>query len=267
MDGWSGEPRPAVRRGELPLGGKARSAKGAPVRRPLRLIVVAWLLPLVLAGALPARAADRPWISTNSAAADEDDNGTWAFDAWATRLGAVRGAHATGEYTFVPTTSLQVEAVHERDRDARESSSAVGLEFKHLLNHIARDGYGWGVVAQVSVAKTGSGAWKRDEVGLKAPFTLSLWEGDGALHVNAGMAKPRDERRAWTRSVALERELIKRVTGFAELAREGPTRIAQLGARYWIKREKLVVDLAWQQQRTDGARASGWLIGFGWYDF
>jgi hypothetical protein len=220
----------------------------------------------VLAAAMGVHAADRPWISTNSAAADEDDNGKWAFDAWATRLGGLRGAHATAEYTFVPTTSLQLEAVHERDRDARGSGSAVGLEFKHLLNHIARDGYGWGVVASLGVAKAGNVGWKGDEVGAKVPFTLWLWNGDAALHVNAGFSKSRDERRKWTRSVSIEGELVKRVTGFAELAREGPTRISQSGARYWIKREKLVVDLAWQQQRADGTRASGWLLGLGWYD-
>jgi hypothetical protein len=221
---------------------------------------------LLLAAMSLAQAADRPWISTNSAAADEDDQGTLAFDAWLSHLRSLRSAHATIEYAFAPTTSLQVEAERERDRDARQSSSAIGLEFKHLFNHIARDGYGWGVVAQFGVAKAGGDAWKRDELGLKLPFTLSLWEGDGALHVNAGVAKPRDERRLWTRSVAFERELIGRVTGFAELAREGDTRIAHAGARYWIKREKLVIDLAWQRQRSDGARASGWLLGVGWYD-
>jgi hypothetical protein len=140
------------------------------------------------------------------------------------------------------------------------------LEFKHLFNHIARDGYGWGVVASLGVAKAGSGGWKGDEVGAKLPFTLSLWDGDGALHVNAGLSKPRDERREWIRSIALERELVQRVTGFVELAREGDTRIAHVGTRLWIKREKLVIDLAWQRQSADGVRASGWLLGFGWYD-
>jgi hypothetical protein len=213
-----------------------------------------------------AQAADRPWISTNSAAADEDDQDNWAFDTWFSHLRTLRSVHATAEYAFMPTTSLQVEAEHERDRDARQSTTAIGMEFKHLFNHIARDGYGWGVVAQLGAAKAGSEAWKRDELGLKVPFTLSLWDGDGALHVNAGVAKPRDERRLWTRSLALERELFRRVTGFAELAREGDTRIAHAGARYWVKREKLVIDLAWQRQRSDGARASGWLLGIGWYD-
>ena len=235
----------------------------APARRIA--MTIGACLPM-LGVALCARAADRPWISTNTAAADEDDHGTWAFDAWAERLGALRSAHATAEYTFVPTTSLQVEAVQARDRDAHESTTAVGLEFKHLFNHIARDGYGWGMVAQLGAAKTGAGGWKDDEVGTKVPFTLSLWDGDGALHVNAGLAKPRAERREWTRSVAIERELVKRVTGFAELAREGSSRIEQLGARYWVRREKVVIDLAWQRQRSDGARASGWLLGFGWYD-
>lgn len=235
--------------------------------RRLYRAALGWSAAVLLLGTAPhARAADRPWISTNSAAADEDDNGTWAFDAWVERLGALRSVHATAEYAFVPTTSLQVEAEHQRDRGLRVSGSAVGLEFKHLLNSIARDGYGWGVVAQLGVAKSGSEAWKKDEAGLKAPLTLQLWDGDGALHLNAGVAKPRDERRAWTRSVALEREIVKRVTGFAELAREGQTRIEHVGARLWVKREKLVVDLAWQRQRDDAGRASGWLLGIGWYD-
>lgn len=223
---------------------------------------------MALLAALPAaRAADRPWVSTNSAAADEDDTGTWAFDAWAERLGRVRSVHATAEYAFIPSTSLQVEAEHTRDRELRVSGTAVGLEFKHLFNAIARDGYGWGVVAQLGVAKVGSDAWKRDELGLKVPFTLQLWNGDGALHVNAGVAKPRDERREWTRSVAFEREIVARVTGFAELAREGQTRIGHIGARYWVKREKIVIDLGWQRQRDDSGRASGWLLGVGLYDF
>jgi len=221
---------------------------------------------LMAVAASHTQAADRPWISSNSAAADEDDNGTWAFDAWLSRLRTLHSTHATVEYTFVPTTSLQLEASHDRDRDAGASSTSVGLEFKHLFNHIARDGYGWGVVASLGAAKTGSAAWRGDEIGAKLPFTLSLWDGDGALHLNAGVSKPRDERREWIRSIAIERELVKRVTGFAELAREGQTRIAHAGARYWIKREKVVVDLAWQQQRAEGARASGWLLGFGWYD-
>lgn len=237
--------------------------RGASVRT-LSMACCAAALALVTVSSV--QAADRPWISTNSAAADEDDNGTWAFDAWISRLRSLRSVHATAEYAFVPTTSLQVEASHDRERDVGASITSVGLEFKHLLNHIARDGYGWGVVASLGVAKAGSSDWKGDEVGAKLPFTLSLWEGDGALHVNAGFSKVRDQRREWIRSVGIERELVKRVTGFAELAREGPTRIEHVGARLWVKREKLVVDLGWQRQRADGSRASGWLLGIGWYD-
>jgi hypothetical protein len=59
------------------------------------------------------------------------------------------------------------------------------------------------------------------------------------LHLNAGVTKPRDDKREWGSSVAIERELFKRTTLFAELAREGEATLLHAGARHWIKREKM----------------------------
>jgi len=42
--------------------------------------------------------------------------------------------------------------------------------------------------------------------------------------------------------VAIERELFKRTTLFAELAREGEATLLHAGARHWIKREKIALD-------------------------
>jgi hypothetical protein len=38
------------------------------------------------------------------------------------------------------------------------------------------------------------------------------------------------------------------------------------GVRYWIKRERLAVDVAWQRLRSDEARGSGLVLGIAWYD-
>ena len=70
----------------------------------------------------------------------------------------------------------------------------------------------------------------------------------------------------WTGAIAVERELFKRTTFFAELAREGEGTFAQIGARHWLKRDKLAIDFSLQQRRADGSRASGFIVGLGWYD-
>lgn len=226
-----------------------------------------WLaLGAIVAFATSASANDRPYLATNSAAAEEDDDGVWSIETWATRLGSLRTLNIAPEYAFDPTTSLQLELARARDSGAGKSMSLAELEFKHLFNHIARDGYGWGVVISLGAVKPGGGRWQRDEWGAKLPFTLSLWEGEGFLHLNAGFSKPRDEKREWNRSVALERELWKRTTLFAELARQGDATLLHGGVRYWVKREKFALDFSLQRVRANGASENGVLFGFGWYD-
>jgi hypothetical protein len=66
--------------------------------------------------------------------------------------------------------------------------------------------------------------------------------------------------------IGIERELFKRTLFFAELAREGEVTFMQIGARHWLRRDKLAIDFSLQQQRADGGRASGFVVGLGWYD-
>lgn len=236
-------------------------------RRGKRWAKGSWLASGVLAAcAISAGANDRPYLATNSAAAEEDDDAVWSVEAWATRLGSLRSLNIAPEYAFNPTTSLQLELVRVRDRSAGESVSLAELELKHLFNHIARDGYGWGAVVSLGAARSGGGGWRRDEWSAKLPFTLSLWAGEGLLHLNAGLSKARDEPRQWNRSVALEREVWKRTTLFAEAAREGETTLLHGGLRYWVKRERFALDLSLQRVRANAASTNGVVFGLGWYD-
>lgn len=215
---------------------------------------------------IPAVAADRPFLATASAAAEEDDDNVWSVETLFQRLGPVRGFAVAPEYAFNPTTSIQVEFARVRDRAAGETTQQAELEVKHLFNHIARDGYGVGIVASVGFGKAQGGSFRRDEWNLALPFTLALWEGSGALHVNAGVSWPRGERREWNRSLAIEREVWKRTTLFGEVARLGDATLVHAGVRHWLRREKLALDVSAQRVRADGARESGFVIGLGWYD-
>ena len=226
---------------------------------------LAWLLALGWVAA-SSQASDRPYRVISSAVAEEDAvGGEWSLESWASRLGPVRAVYAAPEYTFDPTTSLQLELVSARERDADGTASGAGLEFKHLFNHLARDGYGWGVVVSFDSAKQGGGVWRRDEWGLRVPLSVSLWEGEGLLHVNLGVTRLR-EQREWITALALEREVWKRTVLFAEIAHLGDATLLHGGVRYWIKREKWAVDFSLQRLRADGDRHNGGVVGISWYE-
>ena len=66
--------------------------------------------------------------------------------------------------------------------------------------------------------------------------------------------------------MGIEGEVARRTTLFAELARDGDLKYGQVGVRYWLKKERLALDFTLQQERSEGQRASGFLVGFGRYD-
>ncbi len=225
-----------------------------------------FLVVLMLACIATSAAADRPFLATDSAAAEEDDDNVWSVESWLARTARVRTLTVAPEYAFNPTTSVQLELSRARDRVARETGYEADFEVKYLFNHIARDGYGVGVIAALGWDKAGSAGWRRGSASLNVPFTWSFADHGAALHVNGGIEKASGERRAWTRSAVLEGEVARRTTAFGEFARAGGERLAHAGVRHWLQREKLALDVSWQRVRAQDGRASGIVIGLGLYD-
>lgn len=215
---------------------------------------------------MAAWAADRPFLATSSAAAEEDDDQVWSVETVFQKLGSTRALTVAPEYAFNPTNSLQFEFTHARDRSLGESGQALGIEYKHLFNHIARDGYGWGLSAELEFERGDGQGWRRSGLALSLPFSLKLGESGALLHVNAGLLKPTEGPREWTRSVAIEAEVYKRTTAFAELARLGEERIAHVGVRHWLRKERLALDVSINRSGMAGARETGVVIGLGFYD-
>jgi mxaL protein len=212
----------------------------------------------------PAWANDRPFQVARTAVL-EDDEHVWSFESWVQRLGSVRGLSIEPEYTFEAGTSVQFELTRFIDRRGGETGHEAELEFKQVFNNVARDGWGWGVSATLAVARTlDSGSVP--SVGIKLPLSIALGDGGGFLHLNAGVSKARDARRTWAGAAGIERELLKRTVFFAELARDDGQTFAQVGARHWLRRDKLAIDVSLQQRRADGSRAAGFIVGLGWYD-
>lgn len=226
------------------------------------------LLGVALSGAVatpPAAANDRPFQVARTAVL-EDDEQVWSFESWVQRLGKVRGLSVEPEYTFEAGTSVQFELTRRHDRRGSETGHEAEVEFKQLFNDIARDGWGWGLSAALAAERTHDSGGTLPSVGIKLPLSIALGDSGGFLHLNVGISKARDARRSWNAAAGIERELFKRTLFFAELAREDEATFMQLGARHWLRRDRLAIDFGLQQQRADGMRASGFVVGLGWYD-
>lgn len=218
-----------------------------------------FLIVTLLAAAAPPLAwgNDRPFQMARTAVLEDDEN-VWSFESWAQRFGSVRGLSVEPEYTFEAGTSAQVELSRFSDRAGSETGHEAEVEFKQLFNNVARDGWGWGISAAFGVAHTRENGTVRS-LGLKLPLSIALGEGGGYLHLNAGLTKASDARRSWTAGAGVEREVFKRTMLFGELVREGGETFAQIGARHWLRRDKLAVDVSLQRRRTAeqrGRRAS-----------
>ncbi|MBP5991614.1 MAG: hypothetical protein KA766_16560 [Piscinibacter sp.] len=226
-----------------------------------------FLLALCLAVfAIACRAADRPYIVANSGAAEEDEEQVWAVENWVRQAGHQKSFTIAPEYAFSPDNSLQAEFRRVLDRD-RGNGHEIEIEFKHLFNRIAREGWGWGVVLALDMERPEGGPWTHAATSLSLPLTLQLDEASKSLlHLNLGVAKPKEERRVFTGVIAAEREVWRRTSLFAEAARDREGRLLHAGVRHWIKRERLALDIAWQRVRSDELRGSGIVLGLAWYD-
>jgi len=236
------------------------AAFAAPSGRAALLAAALALLPAL------SSANDRPFQNARTAVAEDDDEGSWSFESWGQRLGKVRSLSVEPEYTFTPFTSLQMELSRVIDRSGADTGHEAEIEFKHLFNHIGRDGYGWGLSAAAATERSAADGTAR-RLTLKVPVSIQLGQTGALLHLNAGVIKPSNERRLFTRSAAAEFSVTGKSRAFAEFALDGSDRYAQIGVRHWLRRERLALDVSLQQRRSaDGERSSGFLIGVGWYD-
>lgn len=208
--------------------------------------------------------ADRPFIASTSAAAEEDDDRVWSIaTAFERRRGARQGG-VTAEYAFEPTRSIEFTF----ERASPDGGSGFEVEYKHLFNHIARDGYGWGVALGLGARRDdGGSSWRGGAWSLTLPLSIQFAQTDGLVHLNAGLTREPGARRETLLAAGVEYQAWRRVTLFAEAAREGDdAKLLHAGARWWIRREKIAFDLGATRRRESGETRRGVIVGLAWYD-
>ena len=85
------------------------------------------------------------------------------------------------------------------------------------------------------------------------------------MHLNGGIEREAGVNRKLL-ATAIEDDLWRRVTGFAKFAAQGEARLAHGGVRWWLRREKVALDISVFRRREGASNSRGWVIGMGWYD-
>ena len=201
-----------------------------------------------------AHAGDRPYLATTTATSEPDDDNVWAMDTVVQRLGGLNNALINAEYAFDPLTTVQLSAARSREQQG------LSVEFKRLFNNYAREDWGWGLSIELGASKAEGLRWRGGDVAVTLPLS---WKVSNAivLHASVGLEKERGQERERVLATAAEWAFTRQGTLFAELARVGEATQAQLGLRWWLKREKLAVDIAAVRSRADGSTERGFVLG------
>lgn len=216
-------------------------------------------------------ANDRPFDVARTAVAEDDDQ-AWGFSSWLRTHGGTRSLSIEPEYAFSPENGIQLELSRQIDKRGGESGQGAELEFKHLFNQLARDGWAWGVSASLGAQRSADTRRWTPSVTLRWPVSLDvrqLYGGDAGgpiLHLNLGAEKAR--RQSWEalKAVAAEQAITPRWLVFGEWSQQAESRARQAGVRHWIRKEKWAVDVAWHQRSQSGTREGAWLLGMSWFD-
>lgn len=235
-------------------------------------VLAAVLFSFVAAAAL---ASDRPYLAATNAVADEDDDNVAALETWfefSRRFGEFR---FEPEYNFDPRNAMRVELGVARDGrfDPAVRTRGAEVEYKHLFTDIARSGYGSGIIAAIDWAdRSGGEEVERDHVhawsiGVAGLTTLRPTP-DTLLHFNLGAVKETAETLHARWALAVEHEIVRRTTLFAEAgASTGEQRLVHGGVRHWIKRDRFAVDLTIGRRRGDPAGSTFVTLGIALQDF
>lgn len=225
---------------------------------------------LTLAGLMAAHAAHagRPLLTDDAGVADR---GTCQVESWLERQGPARSWVVAPACGVAAGLELGADYTVPRPRDA--VSAEAGLALKWVPE-------GWKLDSPVGEINAGlklSGAWQQPTgAGWQAAGSslmgLMTWKAGESItvHTNIGLARDRSsgQRAAlfnaavvWT---PLERLLLVAETqGNSKREVFGGT-VYGLGARWWLVKDTLGLDLTTSRESVSGAKAV-WTLGLGWY--
>lgn len=212
-----------------------------------------------------ATADERPFVLGDIAVQEEDDERVWEF---ASRLEGRRGGgkalDAEIEYAFEPSLSVEFGWARRLGDEERETELELGL--RKVWRDPARHGLGVAFVIETEAQREAENGerrgWRYGTTTLAMPLS---WRWDAAglwTHLTLGLQHERDEGTKPLAVLALQQPITRRLEAFGEWGavreREG---VLQGGLRWWVKREKIALDLSVLRRRDGSERPQSLLLG------
>lgn len=230
------------------------------------------LATLSLCTPLAAQASDKPFLRTTQAVVEDDDERSFEISASVLSGRYLRETGLQVAYNISSTLSVEAQWSQAKLRTEGLSSREQELEVWKSWVDPAREG--WGLASSLSVERGRESGERWESPDYQAMLAYSRPWADKSvwLHANLGTRYTFDEdgRRRWAGvwALGLQHQLTKQFGLFAEVAGAdgGRDRLAQAGARYWIKREKIALDLGVGRHFAAEQRGNFGVLTLSFYD-
>jgi hypothetical protein len=218
---------------------------------------------------LPARAADRPFLSVDTAMVEDDDERTFEFSTWLVKLKQERAVQAALEYNLNPTLSAELELGWSKNKLLDSTERSLELGVRNVWIDPARQGWGLGSNLSVGWVRRDDMGWKAQSLRALATYSLPMLENQIWLHANAGLERDLEERSTqgvW--SMGVQGRVRKDITLFAEYARQAnKDSLVDGGVRWWAKKEKVALDFSIGRVRPRDDEGQKFItLGLSFYD-
>ncbi len=218
--------------------------------------IKAWKAPSALAAGVLAALAVNPAVAGGQYVVDDAeliDPRSCEVEVWHTNI------DGGGYGTFVSPT-CRLDSMFQATftagflREDGENEQEYGIELKTLFYEMDRHGYGLGLVVGTEYL-TESSRW--ETLFANAPFSMELVPDQVMFHANVGVERDRgeDDRTAFTWGLGTEVGFDGPVGLVAEVfgdSRSGSDPVLQIGPRFALLDDRLVLDLTYGRELTSG---------------
>ncbi len=218
------------------------------------------------------QADDRPFLRTTSAVVEDDDERVFEITTSLVSSKKQRSTSVQLEYSFSPALSVELELGYQRDRIEGISEREQGLGLRMSWVDPAREGWGLATKFSVERERESGDEWAQPHWSGVMAFSMPLADKSVWVHANVGARYSSEASGSarWTGlwSLGAEKSLNRQTSLFAEAAgaSDGRDRIAQVGLRQWLKREKVAVDVGVGRQFANNIQGNFLAVSLSLYD-
>jgi hypothetical protein len=214
--------------------------------------------------------AERPFLATETAMAEDDDEEVWEVSTGVTGGSGLLALEAELEYAINPYNGIGLGLGYGRLKEGGETAyeRELEIEYQHILVDIARSGFGLGLNLGAEFERE-EGSLEHAATVLAVPLSWRNEDDSLRLHASPGWVKPSEGKGYATLGLGLEKEIDRRNVLIAEIAAdnaEEKSTVLNAGWRHWIRPGKMAVDVTVARWKFESEGRTTLSVGLSLFD-